>query len=169
MRFWDPSMEPTISTYRGLGSCKYHLLSRTLSVENTSTERTQWNNRTEIVYPPTMLATKLSILFMYLRTFMPIRKSKTDHLTQFIIWFNVLFYLSILVVASTGCVPRHKVWQRWVPGKCVNEQALLLVTAVINVLSDLSILILPIGCIWRLQLSRKLKLAVSALFATGSV
>ena len=129
----------------------------------------QWNNSTEIVYSPTMLATKLSILFMYLRLFMPVGQRKTSLFTRFIIWFDILFYLSILIVSITGCVPRHKLWKRWVPGKCVNEQALLLVTAVINVFSDLSTLILPIGCIWRLQLSLKRKLAISAIFATGSV
>lgn len=134
-----------------------------------NTERNQWNNGTEIVYMPTILITKVSILLMYLRLFMPNRRSKTNYLTKLIIWVNILFYLSVTIVAVLGCIPRRKIWQRWVPGKCVNEQAVLLVTAVVNALSDVSILLLPIGCIWHLQLSLRRKLAISAVFATGLV
>lgn len=137
--------------------------------KNVNTERTQWTNRTEIVYVPTMLITKVSILLMYLRLFMPNRQTKICHFTRFIIWTNVLFYLSVLIVSINGCIPRRKIWQIWVPGKCVDEEAILLVTAVINTLSDLIILLLPIGCIWHLQLSPRRKLAISAVFATGSV
>lgn len=134
--------------------------------KNTSTDKIQSNNITEIIYSPTMLITKLSILLMFSRLFMPNRQ--TRHLNQFIIWFNVLFYLSVLIPSIIGCIPRRKIWQRWTPGTCVNEPALWLITAVINLLSDLSIILLPIGCVCRLQLSLKRKLAISAVFATGS-
>lgn len=137
--------------------------------KDMNAERNQWNNGGEIIYLPTILITKVSILLMYLRLFMPNRRSKINHLTKFIIWVNVLFYLSVMIVAVFGCTPRRKIWQRWVPGKCVNEQAVWLVTAVVNTVSDVSILLLPVGCIWHLQLSLRRKLASSAIFATGSL
>ncbi|MCJ1263640.1 hypothetical protein MMC22_003510 [Lobaria immixta] len=130
-----------------------------------------WTNITAMVYEPTISITKLSILLMYLRIFMPNRsiRTRTYYLTQFIIWFNVLFYLAILIVTGCQCVPRRKIWNPWVPGKCVNPHALLAVTAVINLLLDFSILLLPIQSIWHLQLSPKRKLAISSVFATGLV
>ncbi|MCJ1466335.1 hypothetical protein MMC07_004954 [Pseudocyphellaria aurata] len=126
-----------------------------------------WTNRTEIVYVPTIMMTKVSILLMYLRLFEPNRQ--TNFFTRFMIWTNVLFYLSILIAAIAGCIPRRKIWRPWEPGKCVDEVAILLVTAVFNTLSDLAILLLPIRCVWHLQLSPRQKLAISAVFAAGSV
>ena len=136
-----------------------------------STEDTQWTNITELVYSPTISIAKLSILLMYLRIFMPDRstRTRTYYLTQFIIWFNMLFYLTVLIVTGCQCIPRRKIWNPSVPGKCVNAHAVLLVTAVINLLLDFSILLLPIRSIWHLQLSPKRKLAISSVFATGLV
>lgn len=116
-----------------------------------------------------MMIVKLSILLMYLRLFMPNRQSKINRFTQLIVWFNILFFLSNAIVAITGCIPRHKSWQRRVPGKCVNQQAGLIVSAAINVILDICMFLLPIECIWGLQLSTKKKLAISAVFATGSM
>ena len=131
----------------------------------------QWVNITELVYSPTISIAKLSILLMYLRLFMPDRstRTRTYYLTHFIIWCNMLFYLSIMVVTGCQCIPRRKIWSPSVPGKCVNPHAVLVVTAIINLISDFSILLLPIRSIWRLQLSLRRKLAISAVFATGLV
>lgn len=74
-------------------------------------------NTAEITYSLTILITKLSILLLYLRVFMPIRQSKINRLTHFIVWFNILLYLSIVLVSCTGCIPRRKVWQPWVQGQ----------------------------------------------------
>lgn len=130
-----------------------------------------WVNITELVYSPTISIAKLSILLMYLRLFMPDRstRTRTYYLTHFIIWCNMLFYLSIMVVTGCQCIPRRKIWSPSVPGKCVNPHAVLVVTAIINLISDFSILLLPIRSIWRLQLSLRRKLAISAVFATGLV
>ena len=106
---------------------------------------------------------------MYQRIFTPFRHSKTHYFTLFVIVVNILLYLSVLTIAITGCIPRHKIWQRWVPGRCVNGMVVLIFSNVINSLSDFAILLLPIGCIWRLQLPLRRKLAISAVFATGLV
>ena len=106
---------------------------------------------------------------MYLRIFTPDRstKTKTYYLTHFIIWFNMLFYLAIVIVTGCQCIPWRKIWNPSMPGKCINFHAVLVVTAIMNLLSDFSILLLPIRSIWRLRLSPKRKWALSAVFATG--
>ena len=106
---------------------------------------------------------------MYLRLFMPNRVGTTYYLTQFVLWSQLTFYLTIFIVTICQCIPRRKIWEPFSPGRCVRADIVLTVTAVFNTLSDFSILLLPIGCIWRLQMPRKRKLAISAVFATGAV
>jgi large subunit ribosomal protein L36e len=110
---------------------------------------------------------KLSILLMYVRLFMPLRPTKTFYVTRAIIWFNSMFYFAVLWITIFECVPRRKIWRPEVPGRCIITSPVILISAVINVLSDFSILFLPIGCIWRLQLDVKRKVAVSAVFGVG--
>lgn len=122
-----------------------------------------------MVYSPTISITKLSILLMYLRLFIPNRTGTTYHLTQFVLWSQLAFYFAIFIVTTCQCIPRRKIWEPFSPGRCVRADTVLAVTAIFNVFSDFSILLLPIGSIWRLQMPRSRKLAISAVFATGAV
>lgn len=124
-------------------------------------------NITEIYYNPLILVTKLSILLQYIRIFTPSHDGKTYWIIHVIIWLNVLFYLSSTLVEILGCLPRDKIWNSAVSGYCVNLPAVLTSGAVINIVSDFSILILPIGKVWQLQMTLKRKLKVSAVFAAG--
>ncbi|KAL8628661.1 hypothetical protein Q9189_005609, partial [Teloschistes chrysophthalmus] len=56
----------------------------------------------------------------------------------------------------------------WITGgHCNNPAAWFIASGIFNVVSDFAILILPIPCIWKLQLPKKKKVMVSAVFATG--
>ena len=44
---------------------------------------------------------------------------------------------------------------------------LIIVAAIINVVSDLTILMLPMASVWSLQMGTKQKVGVSAVFAAG--
>ena len=118
------------------------------------------------MYSVSILVTKLAILVQYLRIFVPSR-NKVFYLTHFIIWFNVLFYIAVALVTIFQCTPREKIWQPFLPGKCVNFNAILIAGAAINVASDFAILALPIGSVWRLQMALRNKVGISAIFAVG--
>ena len=122
-----------------------------------------------MVYSPTISITKLSILLMYLRLFMPHKTGITFYITQFVIWSQLAFYLAIFIATTCQCIPRRKIWEPYSPGRCVRADVLLTITAVFNILSDFSILLLPIGCIWRLQMPLARKFAISTVFATGAM
>lgn len=83
------------------------------------------------------------------------------------IWFNTLFYLSTMFVVIFQCNPRAKFWEPTLPGHCINIDVVDIVTAAINVLSDIVLLLLPLTCIWQLQMQSRSKVAVSAVFFTG--
>ena len=53
------------------------------------------------------------------------------------------------------------------PGHCINNEEVFVAGGTINVVSDFTILLLPIVEVWRLQMSIQRKIGVSAVFATG--
>lgn len=50
---------------------------------------------------------------------------------------------------------------------CYNNNAINKASGVFNIISDFAILILPMLPIWRLQMSRRNKILMSGVFATG--
>ncbi|MCJ1235715.1 hypothetical protein MMC14_003686 [Varicellaria rhodocarpa] len=125
------------------------------------------SNISEIVYGPLILVTKASILLLYMRIFAPHRKSRTYVLIYLLLWFNVLFYIPITVVKIVECIPRARIWDKSIPGRCIDFEPLLYTTSIVNLCSDLSILVLPIESIWRLQMKTARKIGVSAAFTAG--
>ena len=80
-----------------------------------------------------------------------------------------MFYSAETLVVIFECIPRQKIRKPSTPGHCIDVRASFIVTAVINVISDFSILLLPLKSIWGLHMQRKRKIALSAVFATGSL
>ena len=122
-----------------------------------------------ILYCPVVFITKLSILVQLLHIFAPTRTGVNFYLCHFMIWFNFLFYTAIFFVAIFICNPRAKFWNPALPGKCVDINSVNIITSVINAVSDLVLLLLPIICVSRLQMDRRKKLGVIAVFATASL
>ncbi|KAL4921270.1 hypothetical protein BDW62DRAFT_142563 [Aspergillus aurantiobrunneus] len=130
-------------------------------------EHAKLANASQILYAPLIFITKLSIFLLYLRLFAPSRQGKAYLATHLLIWSNLAFYLANFFLKIFQCIPRAKIWNKDIPGHCININIPILVTAAINVLSDLMMLPLPIVCVWKLQLSTRKKLGVSAIFAAG--
>ena len=121
----------------------------------------------QILYGPLIFLTNLSILLQYLRVFVPNHAGRLYYTVQSIIWLNLLFYIADTLVEIFTCIPRKKIWEPATPGRCVNISILVITTGAINVISDFSILVLPLSSIWGLQMPRKRKIALSAVFGTG--
>ena len=120
-----------------------------------------------IYYIPLIFVSKLSILLQYMKLFTPSHTGKTYWSIHFLIWSNLLFYLAIMLAELIECIPREMIWDPEVPGHCINISAALVAGAVINVISDFAILVLPMGKIWQLHMSPKRKLGICAVFSTG--
>ncbi|KAL8654520.1 MAG: hypothetical protein Q9226_003401 [Calogaya cf. arnoldii] len=126
-----------------------------------------YQNALQIFYNPLIFITKLSILLQYLVIFVPNSAGKTYWAIHFVIWANLLFYLAVMLVQIFQCQPREKTWNPLMPGHCVDLAAVLIAEAVINVISDLSILVLPVAKIWKLQMRTSKKHSISIVFGTG--
>ncbi|KID97724.1 GPCR, PTH11-type, partial [Metarhizium majus ARSEF 297] len=52
---------------------------------------------------------------------------------------------------------------------CVNQSLVFILASVINILTDVAVLLIPIRSIWKLEMSRRRKWAVCALFMFGAL
>jgi len=78
-----------------------------------------------------------------------------------------VFYITCTFLEIFGCQPRARLWDKLIPGRCLNMDAVIVASGAVNLLSDLTILLLPQNTIWRLNLSSRKKLGVSAIFAVA--
>ena len=130
----------------------------------------KWVNTSAIVYCVVVFFIKLSILLQYLRIFAPTRKGNMFMFigAQLCIWINLIFYSVVTVFSIWLCTPRAKIWNPLLEGgHCFNASKIFLATGIFNVISDFVILILPMPAVWKLQLPRKRKFLMTAIFGMG--
>ena len=82
---------------------------------------------------------------------------------------NALVYTLLLFWIIFACNPREAIWNWEVKGECLNPNANSVVSAVWNLVSDVMIFTLPIGRVWKLQMSVDKKVGISAIFAVGAM
>lgn len=123
-------------------------------------------NAAHITYTLVILFTKTSILLLYLRVFSPARPLRVViHIT---LWVHVTFYIVGFFMALFMCSPREALSNPYVQhAKCLDTRAFKVVSAVLNVVSDFAILVIPISTVWTLKMQRKQKIRTIAIFATG--
>ena len=60
-------------------------------------------------------------------------------------------------------------WEPDLDAKCINLNASLTALSVIDILTDVLILCLPLNIVWKLQMSTKNKWQVTCMFLVGSL
>ena len=121
------------------------------------------------LYRLTLIFAKLAILLQLLQIFVPGKRGTIYYAVNALIWFTIISHSACILVAIFQCTPIRKSWKPATPGQCIDIRRLLISTAVINVFSDFSILLLPLYSIWRLQMPVKRKFGVSAVFSLGGI
>ncbi|KAJ4986137.1 hypothetical protein SVAN01_08401 [Stagonosporopsis vannaccii] len=124
----------------------------------------------QIIYCLALYAAKLSILLQIKHIFEITQQRKVS-----VFWASWLLivlvtcaYVSTLMVLVFSCTPVRKAWDPLLPGKCHNSAAGY-ISGTINLISDIAVLLLPVIGIASLQMDRKKKAAVCAVFATGLI
>lgn len=129
-----------------------------------------WFDITAIVYTPAECLIRVSILLQYLRIFVPNRRGDRVmyYAIHILVWCNCIFYLSKFIGLLALCVPAYKLWEPWTQGgHCNNGDAWYISSGLFNIVSDFATLVLPIRCIYQLQLPTRRKILVTLVFATG--
>ncbi|KAL1863285.1 hypothetical protein Plec18170_000118 [Paecilomyces lecythidis] len=118
------------------------------------------------MYNSSLVCTKFSILFNYLRVF-PNRRLR---LSCYIMMGVVTAYSSWAIVSGyLTCVPVAKFWNPTLKGHCLNFQALWFFNAAMNIITDTTLLIIPMPVLSHLQLPKKQKIALMGVFAVGAI
>ena len=81
----------------------------------------------------------------------------------------MLYFVACFFTGIFQCTPRAKIWNPEIPGRCVDYKSFTVVTSVFNLVSDFLMLLFPLICTRRLQMSSKRKLGLSAIFSIGSL
>ena len=85
-----------------------------------------------LIYSPTILSAKLTVLLQIHRIFVPpkIRRGAVFWLLQVVIGLNVGFYFAYFMSTLFQCTPVAKTWDKALPGTCINSHVNVLGTSV---------------------------------------
>lgn len=120
-----------------------------------------------MLYSPTILMAKLSLLALYLQIFRP--NQTLRYCIYFGIVFLVLFYASTFTAYGYLSIPKRgqTQLQAILSVDTAKDIPLGITQGAVNVVSDFCILLLPIPGVLRLQLPRAKKFGVLGIFMTG--
>ncbi|KAF2715753.1 hypothetical protein K504DRAFT_511193 [Pleomassaria siparia CBS 279.74] len=119
-----------------------------------------------VVYSPMLGLAKMSLLILYLKL-SPVQ------------WFRIAVYaimfinfgatVGIVFPLIFGCNPVAQNFDiRITAGSCIDRASLFVATAVLNMIIDIILLLLPIPMVVNLQMSRSKKISLLAIFGVGS-
>jgi hypothetical protein len=114
-----------------------------------------------------MLFAKLALLVHIQHIFSINQRNFIYWCSWILIIANTATYIFAFFIFLFACVPRNAIWDLAVNGKCIDVDIATVSASAINLVSDLSILGLPILGIWRLRMPLNIKLGVASIFATG--
>lgn len=81
----------------------------------------------------------------------------------------ISFGIGAILQAFLLCRPFAKNWNPLLPGVCGSSTQTILAEAIINMIIDVAIMILPMPLIWRLQMAQRRKVTLTMIFGLGSM
>ncbi|UPX11262.1 uncharacterized protein EKO05_0001876 [Ascochyta rabiei] len=128
----------------------------------------RWMYVLEILYFFQVTLLKLTLLFFFLKIF---PRTIVRNLLKGTVAFTILYGLAFVIVAIFQCRPINHYWDNWDlehDGKCINDNALAWSNAIISIVLDVWMLVLPLYEVFRLQLSWRKKISVAIMFLVGT-
>lgn len=129
----------------------------------------QFLNIVTVVYSPSVCASKYFICIQLKRIFCPpgSQKDVVWWAFQILSLMIVAHYIALFFAFLFQCIPREKIWNTVLQGRCIDISAGFLSAGIINLIFDMGILCLPIWVIWHLHMPLERKLGVLSLFGVG--
>ena len=121
----------------------------------------------EVTYNTCITLIKYSILCFYARVF----PTPGVRIALYAIGAYVTgWFIANQIAVFLHCIPFKAIFNPTIKGaKCYNSFASLISLAVLNMVSDIAILILPTWKVWHLQMPRSHKFAVMGIFLLGGL
>ncbi|KAE9962581.1 hypothetical protein BLS_000164 [Venturia inaequalis] len=122
---------------------------------------------TTVLYSPALAFAKMSFLCLYLNL-NPAQGFRTSvYLTMFVVIGSCV---GIVISLLAACRPFAKnIDVTVVEGQCLNKAALYIATGILNIITDIMVLLLPIPMVLRLQMVKSRKIMLILLFSVGSI
>ncbi|RBR18898.1 uncharacterized protein FIESC28_05820 [Fusarium coffeatum] len=116
-------------------------------------------------YAASLYFTKMSFLFQYYRL-MSVSRMRWVYIASMVV--VTIWSASQIIGISFLCVPLQAVWDPRIKGKCFRHQLVMwYVNAIVHIVIDFAIIVMPLPIVWRLQLPRAQKLLLSGIFGLG--
>ncbi|KAJ5497890.1 hypothetical protein N7453_006941 [Penicillium expansum] len=112
-----------------------------------------------VLAPPTV---KLALLFLYRRIF---QHSSFLRVVNGMIIFISVWTIIMTFLAIFNCKPISAFWTT--EGTCLNFKQFAIGYAIVNIISDFAVWLMPIPRVWEIQLPKPQKIALSLIFALG--
>lgn len=122
---------------------------------------------TMVLYGPCAFCIKASILVFLARIFAPVRRATIG--IHIILGGLLAYYVPVLALKACICRPVSKFWRPETPGQCFDQRALILADSVISVISDVIIFTAPLPLTCNLQMRKRKKMKVAAVFSAGGL
>ncbi|KAI1813012.1 hypothetical protein GGS20DRAFT_555431 [Poronia punctata] len=122
-----------------------------------------------IIWGVVMLLLKVVILLQYLRVFVPRgTRNFTFWTAHALMYLNIVYYVAFIFLQMFSCNPMEKYWDKTITGGyCMDIYAVNVSGAVVCLVSDLAIFLLPQRVIYGLNLSLARRIGLGFLFAIG--
>jgi hypothetical protein len=120
----------------------------------------------ELFYTWVKLVAKASIILMYMRIF-------TGRKFRWACWaclgYCAMSLLAFTFVLAFQCKPVESIWNRYVSGQCLDVNAVGFAGAILSVVEDVVLMVLPISELRKLQISGRKRIGVGLMFALASL
>lgn len=111
---------------------------------------------------------KMSILFLYLRIFYVEKRFRWACYVLLALTISTTTAFTLATIWQ--CDPIRAFWDREIEGsKCVDSLSFWLSFSIINIITDVLILILPMQQVLRLKLKKRDKIALNLVFVLGGL
>ncbi|KAJ5162534.1 hypothetical protein N7492_007926 [Penicillium capsulatum] len=118
------------------------------------------------IYAAAVTCTKSSIIIFYRRIF-------NLHLSMYIMMSLIIgYFVSVIITIFVACHPLPYFWLQYtnptaVDGTCINTPKFFLGNGIGAVIIDFLILLVPVPIIWKLQMPRSQRIAVTGILLLG--
>ncbi|KAK6958411.1 hypothetical protein Daesc_001211 [Daldinia eschscholtzii] len=122
-----------------------------------------------VIWVIAMLLVKITILLQYLRIFTtPGVRDFTFWASHALLYLNIAYYIAFTFIQMFPCNPRQMFWDKTITdGHCMDIFAANVSGAVVCLVSDLAILVLPQRILFKLNVRTSRKIGLCILFAIG--
>lgn len=84
-----------------------------------------------------------------------------------LIGFQAVWGVACIILLNMQCRPHEAIWKFYLESSCYHLPSVMLTSASVQVVTDISMVILPQRTIWSLQMNWQRKFGISVVFGVG--